>query len=112
MRKVLAACVVVAFLGIWGLASFNTHTVTITVNGTDRVWSAKGSKWLVLGTDANGNPLVLENTDNWLRLKFNSSDIQAVIEEGGTYETEVVGYRIPILSWYENIISIKKAEIK
>lgn len=110
MRKVLAACVVVAFLGIWGLASFNTHTVTITVNGTDRVWSGKGSKWLVLGTDANGNPLVLENTDNWLRLKFNSSDIQAVIEEGETYETEVVGYRIPILSWYENILNINETK--
>lgn len=112
MKKVLAACLIAVFLGVWGLASLNTHTVTITVSGTDRAWYGKGSKWLVLGTDANGEPLVLENTDNLLRLKFNSSDIQAVIEEGETYEAEVVGYRIPILSWYENIISIKKAEIK
>lgn len=112
MKKVLAACLIAAFLGVWGLASFNTHTVTVQVSGTDRAWYGKGSKWLVLGTDANGEPLVLENTDNLLRLKFNSSDIQAVIEEGETYEAEVVGYRIPILSWYENIISIKKAEIK
>ena len=112
MKKVLAACLIAAFLGVWGLASFNTHTVTVQVSGTGRAWYGKGSKWLVLGTDANGEPLVLENTDNLLRLKFNSSDIQAVIEEGETYEAEVVGYRIPILSWYENIISIKKAEIK
>ena len=51
MKKVLAACLIAAFLGVWGLASFNTHTVTITVSGTDRAWYGKGSKWLVLGTD-------------------------------------------------------------
>lgn len=28
MKKVLAACLIAAFLGVWGLASFNTHTVT------------------------------------------------------------------------------------
>lgn len=110
MKKVLAACLIAAFLGVWGLASFNTHTVTITVSGTDRAWYGKGSKWLVLGTDANSNPLVLENTDNLLRLKFNSSDIQAVIEEDKTYEAEVIGFRIPFLSWYENIISIEEVK--
>lgn len=104
------ACIIAASLGVWGLASFNTHNVTITVSGTDRVWSGKGSKWLVLGTDANGDPLVLENTDNLLRLKFNSSDIQAVIEENKTYEAEVVGFRVPFLSWYENIIGIDEVE--
>ena len=59
---------------------------------------------------ANGNPLVLENTDNLLRLKFNSSDIQAVIEEDKTYEAEVIGFRVPFLSWYENIISIEEVK--
>lgn len=110
MKKVFMACIIAAILSVWGLASFNTHTVTITVSGTDRAWSGKGSKWLVLGTDANGDPLVLENTDNLLRLKFNSSDIQAVIEEDKTYEAEVVGFRVPFLSWYENIIGIDEVE--
>lgn len=52
--------------------------------------------------------IALQNTDILVRLKFNSSDLQASIEAGKTYEAVVVGYRVPFLSWYKNIISIKE----
>lgn len=113
MRKYLIDLVVfIAILGVFlggqAATSFNEETQIITVTSTDRVFSAKGSKWIVLGTDENGNPIALQNTDILVRLKFNSSDLQASIEAGKTYEAVVVGYRVPFLSWYKNIISIKE----
>ena len=49
---------------------------------------------------------MFQNTDEWIRGKWNSSDIQGSLEVGKTYTVVVVGYRIPFLSCYENIISV------
>lgn len=105
-RKWMAIIVMIAVLGSWIGLSFNTHDVTITVTSTDRVLSREKSKWLILGIDEHGDAIVLENTDNLLRLKFNSSDIQATVEVGKTYKAEVVGIRFRPFSWYENVIEM------
>ena len=91
-------------------ASFNDHTKIITVTDKERVNTSSYSKYLIMGEDENGETLVLENTDNTIRFKFNSSDIYAALKEGETYEVEVIGYRVPFLSMYENIISYKEVE--
>lgn len=39
-----------------------------------------------------------------------SADIYAALKEGETYEVTVVGFRVPFLSMYENIISYKEVE--
>jgi len=39
--------------------------------------------------------------------KWNSSDIYGEIEVGKTYEFQLFGYRIGILSEYQNILSVK-----
>jgi len=51
----------------------------------------------------------LENTDNYLFLKFSSSDLISDIEKFKGKEAVIskVGWRIPIFSWYENILSVK-----
>ena len=92
--------------------SFNDTDYTITVTDKERIYTGSGdtssSKYLVFGDDENGNSLVFENTDCLLRGKWNSSNIQGQLKEGSTYKVTVVGYRVPFLSWYQNIIKIEE----
>lgn len=90
----------------------NDHTYTVTITDKERVTtqSAKDSidsKYLVYGEDENGKTYVFENTDTLFRGKFNSSDVYGALKEGKTYELTVIGFRIHILNWYENIIDFK-----
>jgi hypothetical protein len=78
-------------------------TVTITVQDKERVNQGESSRYLVF-TDSE----VFENTDTLLFGKFNSSDIYGRMEEGRTYEAEVVGWRIPILSAHRNILTVEE----
>ena len=62
--------------------------------------AAQESKYLIF-TDRE----TFENTDSWLAMKFNSSDLYGSIKEGSTCDLSVTGLRVPILSWYRNILS-------
>lgn len=53
------------------------------------------------------NNEVFENTDSFLFMKFNSSDLQNQLEPGKDYTVLVAGWRIPLFSTYRNIIKIK-----
>ena len=53
---------------------------------------------------------VLENTDSLPRLKFDSSDIRAAIDEGETYRFSLYWWRFGFLSWYPNILDVEPAE--
>ena len=53
---------------------------------------------------------VFENTDALLKLKFHSSDIWNEIEEGKRYKAKIIGWRIPFLSWYRNILEVEEIE--
>lgn len=110
--SIIAFCLIVALFSliINFITSFNDHTKIITVTDKERVNTSSYSKYLIMGEDENGEPLVLENTDNTIRFKFNSSDIYAALKEGETYEVTVIGFRVPYMSWYENIISYKEVE--
>lgn len=110
--SIIIFCLVVTLfsLPISFMTSFNDHTKIITVTDKERVNSSDSSKYLIMGEDENGDTLVLENTDTPIRLKFNSSDIYAALKEGETYEVTVVGFRVPFMSWYENIISYSEVE--
>ena len=80
--------------------------VDIRVTDKERVTVGSGdsvsSKYLVYTTDE-----VFENTDNILFMKFNSSDIYGVLDEGDCYTLKVNGIRIPLFSTYRNILSIE-----
>ena len=97
--------------------NFNDTEYTVTVTDKDRITKSSkdsdgnrntSSKYLVFADDENGNSLVFENTDCFIRLKFNSSNIQGQLKEGHTYKITVIGYRVPFLSWYQNIIKIEE----
>lgn len=101
-----------ALIGIpgyfWVKGNFNRQTAVITVTEKERVNKSDDSYYLVFGKDKNGNTVVYKNSDDLFRMKFNSSDIQAQLEIGNTYEVQLVGLRVPFFSMYENILSAKE----
>lgn len=102
--KIGVICLIVLILGFNICGSFNEKTYTITITDKDRIITHNTSKYLVFGDDEQGTPLVFENTDNIIRLKFRSSNVQGGLKVGKTYDITVVGFRIPVFSIYENIV--------
>lgn len=67
--------------------------------------SARGVYYVFTKTnDDNENTEVFQNTDNWLKGKFSSSDLYQKLEVGKRYKGTATGWRIPFISWYRNII--------
>lgn len=116
MRKkivfaLVALLALIACIGSIILFNFNDQTVTVTVTDKERIVQNNDSRYLIYTTmEDTEETLVLENTDNLLRWKFDSSDLYAELEEGKTYDVTVVGIRLGIFSWYENIIRIKEIQ--
>ena len=108
---IMIAVILVLSIGYEAIFSFNDTEYTITVTDKERIYEGNGdtssSKYLVFGDDDNGNSLVFENTDCFIRGKWNSSNIQGQLKEGNTYKVTVVGYRVPFFSMYQNIIKIE-----
>ena len=111
---IMIAIILVLSIGCQALFNFNDTEYTITVTDKERIYTGSGnsssSKYLVFGDDDNGNSLVFENTDCFIRGKWNSSNIQGQLKEGNTYKITVIGYRVPFLSWYQNIIKIEEVK--
>lgn len=111
---IMFVVVIALVIGSQAIFNFNDKEYTITVTDKERIVEhnndQSSSKYLVFGEDKNGDVLVFENSDVLIRGKWNSSTIQGSLKEGNTYKVVVVGYRIPILSCYENIISCEEIE--
>lgn len=94
--------------------NFNDTEYTITVTDKERIYEGSvgnsSSKYLVFGDDKNGNSLVFENTDCFIRGKWNSSNVQGKMKKGNTYKITVIGYRISFFSMYQNIIKVEEIE--
>jgi len=104
MRKFIALILfVISCLIIVNIAFIKStiEHVEITVLDKERINKDSDSKYLVY-TDLEP----LENTDAMLFLKFNSADLQGQLQVGYTYEVTIVGWRIPFISMFRNIISI------
>lgn len=113
-RKLKITIIVTAVLALLGFYVFYlltmknsaiegtvTEKYTKAINGVD--------KYFVV-VDHSGKREVLESTDSWLNLKWNSADIWANAIQGQRFRLEVVGMRIPFWSMNRNIVSIEKAE--
>lgn len=108
--KMLIRCgVVVAVVSMLllalGFPYWTADTTTITITDKERIVERSGesvsSKYLVF-TETE----TFENTDCFVRFKFNSSDIQGRLKAGKTYTVDVYGWRIPFLSLYRNIVRV------
>jgi hypothetical protein len=103
---------VIAVIAVIVMNFSNDHTYTVTITDKERVTTQvsegqNDSKYLIYGEDENGKTYVFEDTDTLFRGKFNSSDVYGALKEGETYELTVIGFRVHILNWYENIIDFK-----
>ena len=116
----LKHCILMS-LALWAIiiaiVNYNWSTTYIaTVNNTEikhnGFLSPKGkggtSTYMVYTELENGGVRVFRDEDNWARLKFNSSDIYAQLKPGKKYKFKVIGWRIPIISKYENIMTIEE----
>jgi len=96
----------------------------VNVVGFERVTEQTGegedarieSKYLIFTETADGTQRVFENTDSVVecafdRCKFNSSDVHAKAmaakEKGLEIDVTAYGFRVPLFSMYENVVSVK-----
>ena len=101
-------CFIVCFCGGLLVTSFiggfDDHTATITIVEKERV----NEEYMIWGYNEEGESVVYCNSDAPLRGKFNSADFYGDLEEGKTYNVTLIGYRVPFLSWYENILTYEE----
>ena len=102
---------VVILLGVVGVASctsslhFNDTEVIATVTDKESVNSKDNHTYLIF-TDKG----TFQNEDSLFRGKFDSSDWFGKIKKGETYKFTVIGWRVPFLSLYKNIIKFEKVD--
>lgn len=86
------------------------YTITVTEKGkiNKRSGGFSASKDLVFGEDENGNKLVFENTECFIRGKMFCSYIDEKLTVGSTYKITVIGHRISFFRMYQNIISVEE----
>ena len=89
------------------LSYSSVETTQIVVKEKERICegSTNGTKCRYLVFTEQG---VYENTDSLLQWKFDSSDVYNQLQPGEQYMVEVNWFRVPFLSWYQNILEIKQ----
>lgn len=102
------ALIIVGSIILTVIGHTNTNTYTAYVIEKEVKNEKNSSKYLIFTELENGERKVFQNTDSWLRFKFDSSDYYSEIQQGESYQFDVYGFRIPFLSRYENIIGIEK----
>ena len=103
----LVAITIVGALSTWLVPQFVSEDKIIEV--TDKTTKFDGSRSRYLIFD---NADVYEITDAVYIVgadagtaRFNSSDIYGSLKIGESYNIHTVGIRVPLLSWYPNILS-------
>lgn len=102
-KTILAIVLVIGLLVGYPMLLYSTEEKqTITISEKWVKYQDETQKYHV--SDENGN--VYEVTDELLYLTFDASNRYANLKEGNTYTVTTVGWRIPILSMYKNIVAI------
>ncbi len=84
----------------------DTYRATVTEKVVKRY--DKSDKYLIFTKLEDGSIRIFENTDSLLEGKFSSSDLYAKLEAGKTYDIKTYGWRVPLFSWYENILGAEQ----
>lgn len=103
----IVVLVVICFFSFGYALNTNKYT-NLTV--TDKSYAGSEDSFIIWMEDESGNQYEFTNQDQWLRGKFNASTVQGKIKVGNVYNVTTCGYRIPLLSWYENIIKYELVE--
>ncbi|MBU3142805.1 DUF1523 family protein [Clostridium sp. CF012] len=87
----------------------NTYIVTIA---NKRVIKRNNiDTYLIYTQTENGNIKIFNNTNSLLEFKINSEDLYWGLIVNSKYEIKAYGFSIPLLSYYQNIISVKGVKI-
>jgi len=91
------------------LVNPNCNIDSYDVKVTDKIVKDVDGKqtYMIYTVRANGKERVFIDRDSKLYLKFNSADIYAKMEKGKWFRVRTVGWRFPMKSWFENILSAK-----
>jgi hypothetical protein len=104
----LVLTLVILAVVVIGTAPYWTHgskVVTVTGVTTKRMeHSGKDQDVYLVFTDDQ----TYRNSDTLYFFKFNSSDVQGKLIQGGRFRIEYYGFRVPVLSKYKNIIKAEK----
>lgn len=115
--KLSLAFVGVALVGWAGFeTAYQTQKETVTFTVTEKTnfrsgGKSSGDKYLLFTTKADGKEEVFENSDSFLRWKFNSSDVQGHLKDGQTYTAEAIGFRNNFWSIYRNVTNVKDVPV-
>ena len=110
IRVVIVILLAIFIAALFGHSYYSTKTYTVTVTDKDIKNYSDSSKYLVFTKLENGETKTFSIEDDLFRWRWNSSDVYADIEVGETYEIEAIGWRIPFLSKYENIMTFSATE--
>lgn len=79
---------------------------------TDKTVKRSGNKdtYLVFAKFPDNSVKVFENKDSLLEFKFDSSNVQGKVEVGREYTIRTYGFRIPMMSMYENILGVEEVK--
>lgn len=107
---VLIAIAIIASICVSCAANFNDTTYEVTVTNKENINRGDNGYYLIYCEDNAGNYYEFKNVDTLIRGKFDSSRIYNQIKVGERYRFTVVGFRFPLLSWYQNIVKVEKLE--
>lgn len=85
------------------IAVNHTETKTCTITSKESVARDSEHEYRVY-TEQCGT---LSVKDSWLKMRFNSADVYGSIQEGKTYEVTTMGFRIPLISSFPNILEVR-----
>ncbi len=103
MRSLIFIIVAILILGYPVSYYLSSEEIEITVTKTERINQGEDSKYLVYTENET-----FENTDSWLYLKFDSSDLYGHMKANETYKVKVAGWRWKFFSSYRNIVSLEE----
>lgn len=107
IKGIVVAIIVIAIIvGIIAVpAYFSEKAYTVTVTDKTVKNYSDSSTYLVFTELENGEIRVFSIEDSFFKFRFDSSDAYAQIKVGETYDIKCIGWRIPFLSEYENIMT-------
>ena len=103
MRSLIFIIVAILILGYPVSYYLSSEDIEITVTKTERINQGEDSKYLVYTENET-----FENTDSWLYLKFDSSDLYGHMKANETYKVKVAGWRWKFFSSYRNIVALEE----
>ncbi|MGH4117358.1 DUF1523 family protein [Clostridium sp.] len=100
--------IVIVMIGVSILfPHFIRSTYIVTIANKRVIKRDNIDTYLIYTQTENGNIRIFKNTNSLLEFKIHSEDLYWGIIINRKYEIKAYGISIPILSYYQNIISVK-----